>query len=396
MTKSFDPRTLLKQIAIPLLQEFFHRRGELRDLPWDELKENREVAPIFDAWQRLPDKRRRQVQTVLQDLLTLADDRGMKVIAEEIRHFAPDRMWEFISCRSRLNKAIWFHLKFPDLFDRTALFARADALASGRYAVRRNSLPKTPIRVTPEMTRALASALREYYWPNEMRGNHCHVEHYTRSDGNEYFFAYMDDWPDTRLVFEENGELAPKSERYAFSVLFVFPPQDGSLDLVAKGGPDVYYPLQQAFCRAVFDLPIEPADPLRPAYRLQRVLSPDFTYPTEVKDGIARVRLSRIRLATNSNTFPVLAFDLKFRTSVTRTQWLDIIHHDIAAHGLRLNQVVVQQATFQLIFLKNGMARSKSMTFSVTIPSLCNLKTKRDEDRQIGERCLRLWEMVDA
>ncbi len=141
---------------------------------------------------------------------------------------------------------------------------------------------------------------------------------------------------------------------------------------------------------------LSPADPLRPAYRLQRVLSPDFTYPTEVKDGIARVRLSRIRLATNSNTFPVLAFDLKFRTSVTRTQWLDIIHHDIAAHGLRLNQVVVQQATFQLIFLKNGMARSKSMTFSVTIPSLCNLKTKRDEDRQIGERCLRLWEMVDA
>lgn len=166
--------------------------------------------------------------------------------------------------------------------------------------------------------------------------NHCHVEHYTRSGGNEYFFAYLDDWPDTRLAFEDNGELGPKSEFYAFSVLFVFCPHDGSLELVAKGGPDVHYPLQQAFCKSVFDMQIEPADPLRPAYRLQHVLNPDFTYPTETSDGVARVRLTRIRLATNSNTFPVVAFDLKFRASVTRTQWLDIIHRDIEAHGLRL------------------------------------------------------------
>jgi hypothetical protein len=45
-------------------------------------------------------------------------------------------------------------------------------------------------------TQALAKALSRYYWPNEMRGQHCQVEHYTRPGGNEYFFAYLDNWPD--------------------------------------------------------------------------------------------------------------------------------------------------------------------------------------------------------
>lgn len=395
MAKHFDPRTMLKQIAVPLIHEFFRRRGELLELPWDVLKERHQSLPIYEAWQNLPDPGRRQVQTILQELLELADDRGMKVVAEEVRAKAPNRVWEFISCRSRLNKAMWFFLNFPEAFDRAALYAKADALSSGRHAVRRNSLPKTPIDVTTETTRSLEAALRDYYWPNEMRGNHCHVEHYTRSGGNEYFFAYLDDWPDTRLVFEDNGELGPKSERFAFSVLFVFCPHDGSLELVAKGKPEVHYALQQAFCRSMFDLQIEPADPQRPEYSLQQVLSPDFDYPTEIGDGIARVRLCRIRLTTNSNSFPVVAFDLKFHASVWRTQWLEIIHRDIDAHGLRLNQVVVQQATFQLIFLKNGFARAKTMTFTVTRPSLCNLRAYPDEDREIGERCLKLWGMAN-
>lgn len=396
MAKHYDPRTLLKLIAVPLMHEFFQRRGELLELPWHELAERRQTLPIYDAWQTLPEDRRRQVQTVLQDLLALADDRGMKVFAEEVRVHAPDRSWEFVSCRTRLNKAMWFLLNFPELFDRAALFARADALAVGRYAVRYTGLPHTPIAVTSATKQTLQGALQNYYWPNEMRGHHCHVEHYTRSGGNEYFFAYLDDWPDTRLVFEDNGELAPRSELYAFSILFVYCPGDGSLELVSRGEPHVRTALQQAFCQAVLAMSETPDGPQQPVYRLQQVLDPLFTYPTESHDGVARVRLCRIRLAPVGNTFPVAVFDLKFRGNVTRTQWLEIIGRDLAAHGLSVNQVAVQQATFQLIFLQSGLSRVKTLTFSVTLPSLCDLKTKPDEDREIGQRCLKLWGVVDG
>ena len=39
------------------------------------------------------------------------------------------------ACRSRLNKALWFYLSFPKLFERATLFARAGSLTAGRFAI---------------------------------------------------------------------------------------------------------------------------------------------------------------------------------------------------------------------------------------------------------------------
>ena len=106
MAKHFEPRKVLKQISKALLREFFQRRGELSDLPWNTLTEADKVDVVYEAWHRLPDVRRRQIQLVFQDLVELADDRGMKVFAEEIQTNCPQRQWEFIACSSRLNKAL--------------------------------------------------------------------------------------------------------------------------------------------------------------------------------------------------------------------------------------------------------------------------------------------------
>jgi hypothetical protein len=246
------------------------------------------------------------------------------------------------------------------------------------------------------MMTALANALRDYYWPNQMRGNHCHVEHYTRTGGNEYFFAYLDDWPDTRLVFEETGKIDSLSARFAFSVLFVFCPHDGSLELIANGGHAIQFPLQRAFCKTVLGLDVEPADPMRPAYRLQHVLDPSFSYPTACTDCVGKVRLSRIRLTPTLTSYPVTSYELKFSPTITRPQWLEVIQNQLEGHGLRPTQVLVEQATFQLTFLRTGGGRSRSLTFTIAMPSNCDLKTKPDDIREVGQRCLNMWGMVDA
>lgn len=49
MAKPFNPRRILKQIANPLLREFFVvRRGELSDVPWDSLTEHK-IEPVFQG-----------------------------------------------------------------------------------------------------------------------------------------------------------------------------------------------------------------------------------------------------------------------------------------------------------------------------------------------------------
>ena len=69
----FDPKKILRQVSIPLLQEFFRQRGELQDLPWEELKEKRRVDQICDAWQQLPDDGRPGSSTTLAETLSNED-----------------------------------------------------------------------------------------------------------------------------------------------------------------------------------------------------------------------------------------------------------------------------------------------------------------------------------
>ncbi|MGE0758256.1 MAG: S16 family serine protease [Pirellulaceae bacterium] len=182
----------------------------------------------------------------------------------------------------------------------------------------------------------------------------------------------------------------------AFSVLFVACPQDGCLELVAKGGRAVQYPLQQAFCKAVLGLDIDPADPQRPEYQLQQVLDPEFRYPTEPGDCIACVRLSRIRLEPVSHSRKVIFHELKFSPKVLRTDWLRVIQRELDGHGMTAADVRVKQASFQLVFVDRAVAGAKTLTFTVCLPNTCDLKSKPDSVREIGERCLQRWGMINA
>jgi len=205
MAKPFDPRKILKQIANALLREFFTRRGELTDVPWDTLTEHK-IEPVFLSWQALPEEKLREVQMLLRDVNELADHRGVAVLAEGVLMRCPERAEEFRGQESKADKAMWVYLNAPPAFEEAAMFARADALASGRNWIKRNGLPKLKLEVSDAMGQSLGSALTAFYGPVQLRGRHCTIEHYRRADGAEYFFAYLDDYPDKRLVFDGQGD----------------------------------------------------------------------------------------------------------------------------------------------------------------------------------------------
>jgi hypothetical protein len=390
MTQYFDPRRILRQITIPLLQQFFTRRGELRHLPWDELKEKRRYDVIYDAWQQLPDEQRCQVQVLFRKLATAGGEHGLRAFAELLLIHDPDNAWKLAACKTRLNKAMWFYLHYPQLFDQAMLFAQADALSHGRFAVRRNSLPKRPIQVTPEVTNALAGSLTEYFWPNELRGQHCRIEHYSRPDGSEYFFAQLDNWADSPLEFDHNGRTKSKPRRFAFDVLFVASPQQGTLELVTRGGREVQYALQRAFCRSVLGLDVEPCDPQKPTFNLQSILDPHFTFPTDPADGIARVRLVRIYWLPNYGSRDDF-LQRGFSQYVDRPKWVQKIHRLLQAEGYTAADVTVKKAVVDLTLMTKGVKSPEIIRLNVSLPSWSNLASLPDEHRAIGERCFRLW-----
>lgn len=391
MAKHFDPRKVLRQISNPLLKEFFDRRGELRNVAWEELTETR-IEPVFEAWQQLPERPRKEVQVTLQDVVELADERGLSVLAEEVKLRCPEREAEFNSWDGRADRAMWVYLNVPEAFEEAALFARADALAAGRYWIKRNGLPRQQLTVSAQTTAELQGALTGFYWPTQMRGCHCRVEHYTRANGAEYFFAYLDDYPDNHLVFDDDGQVEKRSDRYAFENVFVFTPDDGALELFARGGRKVNAALQEAFCQSVLGVDAGDTDPLKPAYQLDHLLDENFPLRTDPADHVAEARIVRLRLEPKAA--PLSYIELKADPKGHPSEIFQMLAHYCSTQNVSPGRVRVRQVSFRVTFMQDGVGRPKTLSFNVSSPDSCDLKSKTDDMRTVGERCLKLWRIT--
>jgi hypothetical protein len=250
--------------------------------------------------------------------------------------------------RSPADKALWAFLNARDAFDQAAIFARAEALRCGQFSNRRNSLPKRPISVTRPMISALEDEVRSYYWEKELRGEVCRVHHYQRMGGAEFFFAYLPDWPDKLLVFDSDGNLTPREESYTFNNVFVYLPSEGAVELIAKGGKKVQQPLRQAFCRAVLGIDVDEDEPIRATYELDHLLDPTFSFSLEDCDGIAAVRLRRLRIVPKVRVPAVEYLEPKFTETATREDVLTAVGKMLAAYDLDHTQAAVTQVGIQL------------------------------------------------
>ncbi|MFN4261775.1 MAG: hypothetical protein ACK4RK_21040 [Gemmataceae bacterium] len=294
MPNSFDLRKVLKQISNVHIQQFFAKRGELLDVPWDGLKEHK-IAPIVEAIQALSPAKRRQVQILFKSFLRLADNGGLKVLLEELRERHPKKVKHWDSLKRRLDKVVWTYLNAQDAFEEAVVFARADSLTATRYWQRWPAVICKDFAVTEENIAALKEALCAHYQEKELRGEHCEIHHYTRRNGAEYLFAYLPDWPDNFMVFNDEGELQSLDVPTAFTNLFVYTSATGALEMIAAGGKPVQRELHRLFCQGMLGLPqIEDTDPERPTYLLDHLLTPGFTFTWEPADRIKHVQVSRM------------------------------------------------------------------------------------------------------
>lgn len=390
VAKPFDLKRQLRLHHKGLLRRLFAEHGALRDFPWEGfLPKN--IDHLFAAWEAIDGPTQRTIQVILQDVHELSGEPGQRVLWETLASGDPAKLelWRLIP--GAADRALWVYLESRRAFDEAALFARAEALRSGQLAARWNSLPPREILVSEPVVAALEESLRDYYWQKELRGSLCRVHHYRRSGGADYFFAYLPDWPDKRLVFDADGQLTPREEAYTFSNVFIYEPAAGAVELMAKGGRAVHQALRKAFCKAVLGLEVSEAEPIRPVYRLDHLLDPGFSFLTEFEDGIAAVRLRRIRLLPTVPVPAMESLELRLPDTASHAEVLDLIERLLAGAGLDRTQVRVVSVGIQLQFFGDGDRRGKTLTFHISSPNSSDLKSKPDDVRVIGERCLRRW-----
>jgi len=390
MARPFDLKRQLRVHNKGLLRRLLAEHGQLLDFPWEGLLPKR-IDQLFAAWERIDEKTRRTIQVVLQDVHQLADERGQLVLSKELASRFPEKLQVLPQIAGFADRALWVYLEAREAFDRAALLARAEALRGGQFANRWNSLPPRAIEVQQTTIAALEEAIRDFYWRNQLRGPLCRVHHYRCPDGMEFFFAYLPDWPDKRLVFDTQGNLTPREEVYTFSNVFIYEPQHGAVELVAKGGMRVHQALRKAFCRAVLGIKVEEEEPIRPAYRLDHLLDPHFSFTTEPQDCVAAACLRRVRLMSNEPKGNVEHVDLKFREATGHAEVIHKVERVLAALELDRSKVTVREVDIQLRFRSDGYRQGRTLLFRIRCPNTCDLKSKPDSVRQVAERCVRRW-----
>jgi hypothetical protein len=394
MPSSFDPKRVLRQVSNSLLDDLFQTHGHEVELPWDELGQT-QVDPIFDAWQALPDADRCAIEIVLQEVNEMATEDGVRAIIEEaIRQDNGELIDDLEGYASRYDKAVWTYIKARDVWEVAVRFARADSLSRGRYWIKRVDIPAKEPDVRPEKIEELQAGLSAFFLNTQARGRICRIEHYVRASGVDYFFAYLDDYADTYVNFDDHGEFVRTPERRAFEVVFVYNRHDGALEMYARGGKRVNGPLQEIFCRVILGEELGPEDRDSHPYELNVLLNRHVEFPTDPEDGIASVRVRKLRLTIKG--MPRRRITLEADPDAGPDDIYEMMEKYLDESRLPTAVLNVTQVGFKFAFAPREGERQSSLSFEVSHPNSSNLKSKPERLREIGEKYLRRWEIDRA
>jgi hypothetical protein len=387
MSRQYSPKTFLRQVPNNLLKGYFDRRGLLTGVLW-YLQRETEVDLIFAAWQALPDADRQAVEKDFQDIDEMACAEGIQALIEEAQFHNVNLASELGELAGYHHKAMWAFLRHERIFYVASLINYVDSL-HGRSWVRRADVPRKLPQVSAEACESLANALSAYYQRTQGRGQRCTVETYLRAGRQHYFFAYPDDYTDTYIGHAENGQFIRGAQKRAFELVFVYDPEGGVLELYAKGDRQLKADLQQLFGMTILGEQLAPEAPRSLAYELNGLMDRNFAFPTDPEDGIEEVRVRRLRLSLVGNGSRRITVEADPKGPVQDIY--DLMDEFLSRKVLRGAVFYVTQASLEFRFAPRGNVRPKGLKFDVSFPNCSTLKSKREEQRMLGEKYLKRW-----
>lgn len=387
MANDYAPKQFLRQAEIALIKEYFTARGELGELDWDSMREA-DADPIHEAWQQLPESSLAQIDSEFRDIFDLATAEGTRTLIEEGQFHQVDLAPELDARDGFLNKALWSFLRHRRIFDVAHLLDRSDHL-NRRYWRKRKNVPKKDPDLTPTAVSELERSISAYYKERQGRGRRCHVDKYFRGDRYHYFFAYPQDYADNFVGYDNDGNFQRKRQNPAFEVIFVYDPDEGSIDLFAQGGKDIKKDLLELFARTILHEDLGNEDNASRPYELNGLKKRSFAFPTEPADRITEVRVKEMRFSMIGSARNRVTFDVSPNGSTDEIY--DLIARTLDEQRLPMAMVNVSSAVLQVRFdNSNGNGRStKTVTFRISHPDSCNLKDK--PEHLVVKQYLRKW-----
>jgi hypothetical protein len=384
MSRQFSIPTVLRMVPNAFLGQFFERLqlGSL-DIKWQELGE-REIDPILKEIGVLSRAQQDTIEGALRSVFDLACETGIDAIFEAATKCGDlDLPTVMPKEASAYAKAIWTWLNRTEAFEKAVLIHQVDNLSWWR---KRRDLPKKPADTSPMALERLGKAISDLLLLEQGRGQACTVEHFSRADGTDYFFAHPDDFVQNVTAHDDDGVLTPRTFRQTFVIVFAFNADDGTLELFARVAPKLKAKIENLFAWAVLDTELGTWTP-EAAYELNHLKDRSVELATDPEDRI-RVYIRKMRLS--------------FKNSDRRI-WLeveddhdnihDMIEECLNQENVSMDEVNITLATFTFEFLTLEGRKPGTLTFDVAWPSSCGLRNQRPERIEVAQKYLKRWKI---
>jgi len=106
MAREYQPRRFFRNVPNRLLQQYFSSHKALEEVDFGALTET-QVDPIYEAWLKLPEDVRNEMEQDLQEIDELATEAGSKAILDEARWHGEELAEQFASLTGFHEHAFW-------------------------------------------------------------------------------------------------------------------------------------------------------------------------------------------------------------------------------------------------------------------------------------------------
>lgn len=381
----FSIPTVLRGVPRELLKQFLLRYGHESLSEYCDAPNRADVDALVVEMELLPKDVFDRLEANLHEVCDLACETGLNAIIEaafEEGHFdfaaeVPDGGW--------YHKAMWVLLNHERVFTRALFIHEIDGFS---YWRKRTHLHSVSFDQSEAARYELSNAISEIFMQQQGRGQRCTL-HVTSRKGVEYFLVYVDDFLMSVEVHDDGGRLTTGCIRPTFQVVFAFNPSERSLELYAPKVPvRVKADLERAFARVMLRTELPPWT-RKAAYELDHLKDRGYALATDPEDAI-RVRLCRIRLSSLTNDRRII---LDGSADGKAEDVYEMMDNYIDAKEFPKAQFHITQATLRFEFLPLPGRKAGVLSFDVTWPSTCGLRSQRPERVAIIQKYLKRWKI---
>lgn len=320
---------------------------------------------------------------------SLTDEIGQSILKHFVKN---EEIGEYYALKNEHDRALWIFLKDPERFLQVEDCWYTDTRRQGRTW----DAFIGPENLAISTNEDHLSSFRNKFMGLFRAAGKVKVDIFERirldDDENEVeiiqIMVYREDLPSTQLAFD-NDDLVPKIVRLVKEVALTYEPKSGYIEIIAEGKEN-RKAVTKIFSETLLQSPIEGSNIPIKQYDIQKLLKP-VVLSFDPEDGIESAKVTMLKIfRPNSNNSVTLDVATKEEQSIYDVSKEYFGDNDPLKSGFRLKQVRIS-----IKFMPDGASRrGKTLHVKIIEPNVCDLKSKSQKERLIGDKYLDRWELV--